>query len=937
MRPVNLKISAFGPYSDLVEIPFDKLGTSGLYLISGDTGSGKTSIFDAISFAIFGQASGDDRQAAMLRSRYADPKTPTFVELVFIDGNKKYIVRRSPAYDRPKLSGKGYTKQASSADLTFENGQVISGYDAVSKKIENILGINRDQFSRISMIAQGDFRKLLFSDTNQTGEIYRKLFNTDIYLLFEEKLKDRIRNIKSDMDRKLEKIHFYLDAMTFDSNDPEYSFYSSMDSGNVLIDDFLNKLDKTIAYELDEKEKYSDKFDRLASELDSLQKDIIAAKNRQENINEKKSLDEQIKNNQAEIDRLKDEFLELEKTRPKLDILSKKINILENSLGQYEDLERSCQRLTEKEEEREKFQIEIRDFEDRVKSKENNLINDRELISHKISLLENKNSLTDSIEELKETVENLNELYEEIGPMNKERALLSSALTSYKNADKEFSNQSTELLRLRRIFNASRAGLMAKDLIDGLPCPVCGSKDHPQKAPLPHDFVSESDLHAQEDICDKSRDEISKISSEIIKLRANIQSSEIAFYKKYKKALPDSQLINIISEADFSENRENMEDLSNEIKKFKGEKLNHLNSLENERDLNSHKLEKINSAESGLADKEAEIQSIKDRLTICKEKLAANQSTIEEVGNQILLHKEQLSYPSLEEAEKALKNSRDELETLQEKLKKAETDLNNKVHENAKLQALSDKLSSTIEAIEFEDLKTLEDRHEVLTEEKSEYQNKLNRLALLLDNHNKTKTGIEEEYSKLKSLEKDWAQIANLSDTCSGKLRGKERISFESFVQMAYLDRILFKANRHLMAMSSAQYELKRKDDPENLRSKTGLDLSVIDHYNGTERSVKSLSGGESFLAALSLALGLSEEVTMSSGGIKPDCLFIDEGFGSLDDESLVKALNALANLGLSNKLIAIISHVPMLKESIDKQILVTKTPTRGSDVQLIL
>ncbi len=937
MRPLNLKISAFGPYSDLVEIPFKKLGSSGLYLISGDTGSGKTSIFDAISFALYGQASGDDRQAGMLRSRYSDPKTPTFVELVFVNGNKEYLIRRSPAYERPKISGKGTTRQASSASLSLGNHEIAAGYDAVSKEIENILGINRDQFSRISMIAQGDFRKLLFSDTNQTGEIYRRLFNTDVYRIFEEKLKTRLREIKSRIDKGYERIRFYLDAFSFDDDDPQYSYYESMEAGNILVDDFLSQLDKTLEYEVDKKDKYSNRLDALSSELDSLRKDIITGENRQKNIEEQESLFEQIQENELGIERLEAEFEEMKKDLPKLDILSKKINILENSLGDYKDLEESDLRLKDTEDEKNKTEDQIRDIERSLKDKEISLKTDRDLISNRASLIEDKNKLADSVKDLQGKVNILCELLDQVGPLNDKRTTLSEALATYKEVDKSYLDQSNELQRLRRIFNASRAGIMAEELVDGMPCPVCGSKDHPHKAPLPHDYISESDLKAHEDACNKSRDNMSELSSEIIKIRANIESLEKTFYKSYKELLPNSTLTEALANPNFSDVKGFMEDVFNELESIKKEKSDQLKACKKDIEVLMKKLEAIEKSQAGLADKEARVQSLKESLSKSKEKLAGHKSTIEEIKKQISVQKEKLAYPGLKEAEKALDDIRNERDYLDKRLKNAEAQLNNKLGEKAKLQALYDKLTSAIESVKCDDLKSLEDRHEALSEEKQDCQDTINRLSILLENHNKTKRGLEKEYTQMKNLEKDWALVGNLSDTCSGQLRGKERISFESFVQMAYLDRILFKANRHLMAMSSAQYELKRKDDPENLRTKTGLDLSVTDHYNGTERSVKSLSGGESFLAALSLALGLSEEVTMSSGGIKPDCLFIDEGFGSLDDESLMKALNALANLSLSNKLIAIISHVPMLKESIDKQILVTKSPAKGSEVEIIL
>lgn len=1450
MRPLKLVISAFGPYAGRTELQLEKLGQSGLYLITGDTGAGKTTIFDAITYALYGEASGENgRESDMFRSKYAEPGTPTEVELTFSHGGKEYRIRRNPRYVRPARRGGGMKEELPGAELYCPDRPPLTKIREVDAAVAELLGLDRNQFSRIVMLAQGDFRKLLLADTKERQEIFRKVFRTQYYQTFQKRLRDRAAQAAGECADARKSVRQYVQAIVCDETNPYFSQAQKAREGTLPIRDTMELLEKLGEQDAGEEDRLQEKQRHLEEELAEVNARIGRAEEQekaresleqlrqeeQENLERLKEQEEALRREEEKKDRqeeIKREAALLERELPeyeKRDGLRKEIGELSGRLesgkrkaaeeeeraeelrkeltsrkkeqlelsGAGEQKERllrekeraeSCREVCEKleaarrqeretavrlEEALQAFRREegqkgrqeelrkqialleqelpdydklaglekedgelqlrletIRSERDRKKQETEEIREEleerrreqaglthageqRERLLHqreraeqlkkdcegleelrklqqeeageleqarqdfteqqekaarreeigillarleqeqpRYDLLEQREAELQSLEtelqknreEEKRKLREQEELQAELEELKMSRTALAGAGERRENllrqkAEEEERERSLKTLaeearnyemirkerskyqdlyrkakeraeaseevysRLNRAFLDGQAGILARDLKEGDPCPVCGAIHHLRLAEIPAEVPGEEELEQArrewEEASGKAREasiEAGKISGkaseqeerlrkqteellghpereEILSraenqaIQAGIRLEELAEQiqreeeqirrrEELDRRLPEKeaqakelepQLTDLKKQIAGAEARR--QTLAEETGRLAGELFcrereeaeKKRKELEREQENLKQRYEEAWDIYEKLAEREKDrsgrirlfeeklagtgaeyVEKTAELLPVLTEEIEGQKRQQEEEERRILrkqeldkqipekeqkaeeLRKEweelqkkadeaegkrsylsgqteglkkKLNYGKREEAEKILEGYREEREALEEAYQKAEKaydickresaerkvrlesllaqledpryaeetpekiagltesiarleeqirteqrnrerreELNQKVPEleeslsglekalgesrkeilssETRRQALESQEKTLRESLRFEEkelalaareklqaeleqlgkayrdaqeayrtyvekknqldgrIQSLRDqleqgenirkaeeleKQEELSRKKAQIREEEHTVRLRRETNGRLLESIRKSARELTGLEERLGWLANLSDTMNGDLRSKDKIMLETYVQMAYLDRIVRRANLRLMIMSDGQYEFRRLIGVSNLRSQGGLDLNVVDHYNGTERSVKTLSGGESFIASLSLALGLSEEIQSTAGGIRMDTMFVDEGFGSLDENALQQAYEALISQTDGNRLIGIISHVSELKEKIDKKILVTKRRTGGSQAEILV
>ena len=950
MKPEKLTISAFGPYADRTEIDFSRLGDSGLYLITGDTGAGKTTIFDAITFALYGQASGQVRDSAMFRSKYADTATETFVELVFSYQGKKYQVFRSPEYMAPKKRGTGLTLRKAEAQLIYpDERQPVTKARDVTRAIEELLGLDYEQFTQIAMIAQGDFQKLLLAGTVQRGEIFRQIFHTGIYQQVQLKLKDAARSRYKEYDEMRRSIAQYLDGVKLRQREgTEAEEFAELKKGK-----FEGKLERS----LEILKSFIDQGEKRESELLKREQEVDQKIRTMENM---LHLSAQKRNLEQKKDLARKQ---LEQLLPDLEKAS-------GEAEKYKDADQKCEALgiliREKQEQLKKYQVleqlkkELDEIRMQLKKcragqeanirQEQQLHKDMEQLKKERSLLENSQlDLQKAITEKEKRTQRKSELNGLETGMREFKGLYEATKEQQKKYQAAYEKAQQQSEYYQQIFHSfldAQAGILAQELKENEPCPVCGSLSHPHPR-----MISKGRTVTQE-ILDNEKiklDKLEKISADQsleagkLKERSNASWKQIVSgaeelleeFQEFRKETKNGNgqagdfrtvwkqmilMINrekeqcekLLTESD----RKIREAEENTKRKQKVEKL--LENLEKEKDILQEKKNSCDREQAGLTTKASENE--KQQKNAAEEIRQAHPEAGKEVLEKEIREKQQ-EYIDLKE------NSRKMKETLE------------------RFQAEKARITSTIKTLEEQQKEIGEIREDEIREQytestmqKTELAEKRKELFSIQSGNLEIFRKVQKRKEEMTKAEAEYVWMKNLSDTANGNLNGKAKIELETYIQMAYFDRILRRANVRLMTMSSGQYELKRQEQSENRKEKAGLDLNVIDHYNGTERSVKTLSGGESFQASLSLALGLSDEIQASAGGIRLDSMFVDEGFGSLDEEALSQAVKALSSLADGHRMVGIISHVAELKDRIENKIIVTKQCSGkgvGSSIQI--
>lgn len=918
MRPLKITMSAFGPYAGEVTLDMQKLGKSGIYLITGDTGAGKTTVFDAISYALYGEASGNYRENTTLRSKYASADTPTFVELEFEYNNEIYKINRNPEYPRPNKRGEGFTKQSANAELVMPDGSVITKIKEVSAKVEEIIGINKNQFSQIAMIAQGDFRKLLNCETNERSKIFRKIFKTEPYHNIEIKLSSLFNELKRNREKEKSGIEQYINQFKCNENDTLSLELERAKSGDVLIEDVIKLAGEIINKDTLEYTKTQKNIESINEEIEKINSNIKLYENQEAT---KKAYAEA----SAKLEELKTKRNECEKAyksaeaqRERLDDLTRKINLINSKMPKYDELKSLENSINERTQSFEKSNNSLK-----LKQQEITLI-EKEIDEKSKALEEVKGAdllvqkLTVQKEEINKKAEALKELKTEIDRCKTEQKNLKNAQSFAKSALDEYGALENEYNQIYIAFFNEQAGIIADELKDGEPCPVCGSTSHPNLARKSENAPSQADVESAQNLvkkaqekADKARDTASALKSRFDEIAANVKSAA-------KKLFGTDDNV-------FDNYNSNINALKKEyddtlaLLKTANEKLNLYQKLDKE-------IPKIQEKQKSLSDEISTLNTQK----------ASDEAFISENTKRVTSIKSELDFESADLAKDKLKeytNLSNDIKNAIEKSKNAFDDIKSKYDTQKGTKA---SLENALKEFKEIDLASLNEKSLKLNEHKKDVDKTAKSLYSRIESNKLLVDDISKKRDILKEYDDKYVWLKALSETANGDISGKEKITLETFVQMTYFDSIIRKANIRLLTMSDGQYELVRRSDAETLKKNEGLALDVIDHFNGSSRSVSTLSGGESFMASLCLALGLSDEIQSSNGGIKLDTMFVDEGFGSLDGEALDRALSALTSLSQGNRLVGIISHVDALCDRIDNKIVITKDRTIGSNAQII-
>lgn len=909
MRPIRIEMSAFGPYAGKQTVEMDRLGTSGIYLITGDTGAGKTTIFDAIVFALYGTASSDRRSGDMLRSRYAEPDTPTEVKLVFAYRNKEYEIRRNPTYQRPKLRGEGMTQENASAELRLPGGEILTRTGEVDEKIREILGMTRDQFMQIAMIAQGDFLKLLLAKTEERRKIFSSIFRTGRYARLEERLKQEARQARKTYDDLVREIGFEQERARL----PE-----GTDRSGLRDEEYLQAIEKfrdEAGIRLEEGEK---KQELLRGELDALAARILAA---EEQEKRKKALEEtrqQWTKLQAAAEQRKQELEAARSREPEAKEKEARLHVEQDRLQQYDRLEELKQQKTEAEKKQASDEAARKKLEEDRKSLTQQIQDCRQKIKEKEALAGKAAALSGEKERLRSQGAEYNELKTLLEAYEEASEKWSRAAVTYQAACGKEQEFGESYRRQHRAFLDDQAGILAAELAEDQPCPVCGSLHHPSPAVKTDDAPTRETVEQSQKRWEESKTAMDEVGRKAAALRGTRDSSLQHMEEKAKGLNMPTEPVTL------------KETLMEEQKRFRSKwkevtgALAASEAAAEAKVVLEEKLETLQKKQEEDEEAYRKLELESARLQEQIENLSANYSEL----------KETLPYPDRESAGKAASLLDREIREIREAVQSAEESEQAAAGRIQEAEGRMDELQKQIREGESAESMTsaeLQENQKKKKEEQLRLQAEAKEDNLIWETNSAAAGSIRKLSGEREQAARKYSMLQNLADTANGNLSGKQRIQLETYVQQQLFDRILVRANTRFRVMSGGQYDLvRRKEYQKNQQS--GLDLDVVDHYNGTTRSVSTLSGGESFMASLSLALGLSDEIQESAGGVQLDALFVDEGFGSLDEETLDQAMKAIQTLAEDGgRIVGIISHVTELQNRIDRQLLVRKMKSGGS------
>ena len=921
MRPLKLSMTAFGPYAGTEEIDFNRLGTNGLYLITGDTGAGKTTIFDAITFALYGWPSGPNRQPGMLRSKYAKPEVRPEVNLTFLYNGKEYSVRRTMEYQRPKLKGEGTTTAPAEIELVLPDGRIEKKEKEANRKITEILGVNRDQFCQIAMIAQGDFMKILLEDTGTRQEHFREIFRTHIYKNFQEKLKDKKREVENERKLQQNAALIHMRGIACPQNDPIEIETEKARSGQMMTDQVFELIGRILEQDKALGEKILDEENGLQGKISELDRIIGVAeeqqkaKEKREKAGQELQVKEELKKPLEEA--LKEEEAKEQETEEK----NARLTLIRNEIPEYEQLNQEENEILKAENELKKKETGLGDLRSSEKTQQENL----EKLRNEQNELKTAGDHSADLQVEKERIlaqkTAFDNLKKELDELPGKQRLMRDAQDQYLAARKEADDCRREAEKNRRAFNDEQAGILAEGLEEGKACPVCGSEHHPHPAVKSEHAPDEADVKKSEEKAEKARKKETEASGTAGAEKTKVELAVKSIRTQAEELIGeyDEARIGALVAQRISEAGTKLVEIQNALKAEK-----------NRRD-------RLDQLDRMIPEAEQKLKEITNNLNESVQEFEREKTRIETEQKTLQDKRTKMRFPDLTAAKAAAKALEDEIDTRKKALMAAKKALEDCNTEITRLKGMIEQANESLKETELKDPEGTKAEKAVLMTQKEDAGKRRGEVEQRIRANRKVVENLQTAAGNLAELDRKWQWMTALSDTANGALKGKQHVMFETWIQMTFFDRILRRANVHLMKMSGGKYDLKRRENPEDNRGQNGLDLDVIDHTNGSIRSVKTLSGGESFIASLSLALGLSEEIQMSAGGIRLDTMFVDEGFGSLDEETLRQAMRALRSLSETNRLIGIISHVAELRQWIDKQIVVKKARTGGSTVEPIV
>lgn len=920
MRPLSLTLSAFGPYAGTVTLPMEKLGQSGLYLVTGDTGAGKTTIFDAITFALYGEASGSNREPGMLRSKYAEPSVRTFVELEFAYGDRTYRVRRTPAYERPALRGSGVTKETAKAELTGTDlAQPLTKPTEVTRKIIEIIGLTKEQFTQIAMIAQGDFLRVLLASTEERKKIFRQLFGTERFGRLQDRLSAEKRALESRRQTELTGLRQYLEAAECPAESPFYGDLLLARADELPAAEIPGLLDQLIAGDTAETETVGRELEVLAEQSSRIEQQLGAAAERAEARKQLNTEREALTLAREKEQAAQEAQQQAEAGADRQKALTESLAVAREKLPRYAELERAVLAVRER----------SAALESAAARQEKMQTLQRTLADRRDKLEQERETLRGAGEALARAEAALNEQNRQLDHLAAAHRLwkaaaaaetgLTAAQQTYLEARAAYDRERQSYEQIHQAYLDAQAGVLAETLREGEPCPVCGSRNHPAPARLPAHAPTQQQLRSVQKSMNSTQEEMTRASTEAGQKKADrdARHRELFAWIGTGEAPLEAVREQIVQSGTAARAEQNR------LEEEQGRLMAARTRLET---LEKRELPQL-SAELDNAARE-EKQTAEELLRLTGELAAAREGADKLRAG--------LEHPGQKEAQAEIRRWEQELEQLRQAAEAARAGLEAARTECTARQSRIQALEQQLAGSDPEELPRLQAAQKELRDQTAALNARREECAGRLRSNRRAAEGYKKHSADLAALEQQLGWVGALSDTASGSITGKEKVMLETFVQMTTFDRVTARANIRLMAMTGGRYELARREQAMSLRSQSGLDLDVVDHYNATRRDVRTLSGGESFQASLALALGLSDEIQSAAGGVRLDTMFVDEGFGSLDETSLAEAIAVLDGLSEGNRLVGIISHVDSLKTRISRKILVTKLPSGGSQARIV-
>ena len=920
MKPLKLTMSAFGSYAGKNVIDFTGQ-QQGIFLITGDTGAGKTTIFDAITYALYNQTSGGERNGNMMRSQYAQPETETYVELEFLYRGQTYRVRRNPDYKITKTLKNGKIREQKvphSVELTLPDGTVFpEKKNATDAKIIEILGLTADQFSQIVMIAQGDFLKLLYTKSDERKMIFSKLFRTDIYW----KIQENLRRKSMEMDERIQE------------NDRAFEQEKSRimplpESEEIPLDELVERLRERLKDALKEQNlrranveelnKKITKYEEINKLFVSLEKIRQTGKELEARQAESKERRQQIENARkadkvlvAEQQNLRQQ----QEVEQSAQAIAKMTETLANNQEMFESLKTQLQEV-------EAIQKrEVADLQKKMLALEQSFPS-YEALQNARSEEQQAKKVWEDIEKTSE--ESFHKKKAGIAALKEQQKRQEQVVEQTKKNWEQTSHSASESAKhyehMYEAFLKEQAGILAENLSAGCPCPVCGSTVHPDPAKLSDHAVTELEVEqakktraAAEEKRDLAYAAFEAEKTEKQKLAQAVEKEEADFVL--------AQTIAKQQRKEAEQNYVSLQKIAEQIR----EKLVYPSLAEAKKQYAAMQ-KALEAAEQEIAKKRQKVSELAEAMNTLKgQKLAEeeNQKTAKK-----LAAKTEKEYAKLLEKSGFVSEETYHLAILPER-SRSKLEREEKEYESQCLRQQSEQklLEKQVSGKTYTDTTELNEQLKAEKQALKETEKTYMELHTAYENDRSVLQNCAVYLEKGKKLESEDQVIKSLSKTANGRLSGSAKIDFETYIQRQYFKQIIHEANKRLLTMSNHQFILKLKEEANTGRkTNEGLDLSVYSLVTDSERDVKTLSGGESFLAALAMALGLSDIVERSAGAIHPDMMFIDEGFGSLDAQSRQQAIEVLGELADDSRMVGIISHVTELKEQIDRQLVVSRT-----------
>ena len=920
MKPLKLTMSAFGSYAGKNVIDFTGQ-QQGIFLITGDTGAGKTTIFDAITYALYNQTSGGERNGNMMRSQYAQPETETYVELEFLYRGQTYRVRRNPDYKITKTLKNGKIREQKvphSVELTLPDGTVFpEKKNATDAKIIEILGLTADQFSQIVMIAQGDFLKLLYTKSDERKMIFSKLFRTDIYW----KIQENLRRKSMEMDERIQE------------NDRAF------------------EQEKSRIIPLPESEELP--LDELVERLRERLKDALKEQNLRranvEELNKKITKYEEINKLFVSLEKIRQTGKELEarqaeskERRQQIENARKADKVLvaeQQNLRQQQAVEQSAQAiakmgetLADDQEMFETLKTQLQEAEAKQKREAADTQKKMLALEQSFPSYEALQNARSEEQQAKKVWEDLRKTSEESfhkkaagiaalkEQQKRQEQIVEQTKKNWEQTSLSASESAKHYEHMYEAFLKEQAGILAENLSAGCPCPVCGSTVHPDPAKLSDHAVTELEVEqakktraAAEEKRDMAYAAFEAEKTEKQKLAQAVEKEEADFVL--------AQTIAKQQRKEAEQNYVSLQKIAEQIR----EKLVYPSLAEAKKQYAAMQ-KALEAAEQEIAKKRQKVSELAETMNTLKgQKLAEeeNQKTAKK-----LAVKTEKEYAKLLEKSGFISEETYHLAILPER-GRSKLEREEKEYESQCLRQQSEQklLEKQVSGKTYTDTTELNEQLKAEKQTLKEAEKTYMELHTAYENDRSVLQNCAVYLEKGKKLESEDQVIKSLSKTANGRLSGSSKIDFETYIQRQYFKQIIHEANKRLLTMSNHQFILKLKEEANTGRkTNEGLDLSVYSLVTDSERDVKTLSGGESFLAALAMALGLSDIVERSAGAIHPDMMFIDEGFGSLDAQSRQQAIEVLAELAGDSRMVGIISHVTELKEQIDRKLVVSRT-----------